>query len=128
MAKDVILHSDLERCRPWIEAALAYTGGTHAWEDIVNSIGTGQMQLWAADRGCIVTEIVVYPRKKVLNIFLAGGDLDQILDMDHDVKRWAKEYGCTAATMMGRMGWKKPLAALDWKLQHGCFLKEFNDG
>ena len=128
MAKDVILHSDLERCRPWIEAALVYTGGTHAWEDVVNSIGTGQMQLWAADRGCIVTEIVIYPRKKVLNIFLAGGDLDQILDMDNDVKRWAEHHGCTAATMMGRMGWKKPLAALDWKLQHGCFLKEFNDG
>ncbi len=48
--------------------------------------------------------------------------------MDNDVKNWAKQHGCTAATMSGRMGWKKPLAPLDWKLQHVSFLKEFNDG
>ena len=79
-------------------------------------------------KGCIVTEIVIYPRKKVLNIFLAGGELDQILDMDHDVKNWAKEHGCTAATMSGRIGWKKPLKPLNWKMQHVSFLKEFEDG
>ena len=71
MAKDTILSNDLETCRPWIEAALEYTGGTHNWEDVVESIAKGTMQLWAAPRGCIVTEIVVYPRKKVLNIFFS---------------------------------------------------------
>ena len=126
--KDFILSEDLERCRSWIEDALEYSNGTHNFDDVVLGIAESKMQLWAAPKGCIVTEIVVYPQKKVLNLFLAGGDLDQILDMDNDVKRWAEHHGCTAATMMGRMGWKKPLAALDWKLQHGCFLKEFNDG
>ena len=58
--------------------------------------------------GCIVTEIVVYPRKKYLNVFLAGGELDQILDMDADVKAWSIEQGCDAAMMSGRIGWKKP--------------------
>ena len=128
MPKDTILSNDLERCRPWIEAALEYTGGTHEWDDIVESIAKGTMQLWAAPRGCIVTEIVIYPRKKVLNIFLAGGELDQILDMDNDVKKWAEHYGCTAATMSGRMGWKKPLAPLNWKMQYVSFQKEFSDG
>ena len=89
MPKDTILSNDLEKCRPWIEAALEYTGGTHYFDDIVESIAKGTMQLWAAPRGCIVTEIVIYPRKKVLNIFLAGGELEQILDMDNDVKEWA---------------------------------------
>lgn len=119
---------ELERCRPWIEAALEYSGGTHNFDDVEAGLALGKMQLWPAPKGCIVTEIVVYPRKKVLNIFLAGGELDQILDMDNDVKNWAKQHGCTAATMSGRMGWKKPLAPLDWKLQHVSFLKEFNDG
>ena len=128
MPKDTILNDDLEKCRPWIEAALVYTGGTHEWDDIVDSIAKGTMQLWAADRGCIVTEIVVYPRKKVLNIFLAGGELDQILDMDNDVKKWAEQHGCSAATMSGRIGWKKPLAPLDWKMQHVSFLKESKNG
>ncbi len=116
--------SQLERCRQWIEDALAYCGGTHEWEDIEKGIMEGRMQLWPAPKGCIVTEIVVYPRKRVLNIFLAGGELDQILDMDTDVKAWAKEQNCTAAIMAGRIGWKKPLAPLDWKMLYASFIKE----
>ena len=128
MPKDTILSNDLEKCRPWIEDALEYCGGTHKFDDIVEAIYAKRMQLWPAPRGCIVTEIVIYPRKKVLNIFLAGGELDQILDMDNDVKNWAKQHECTAATMSGRIGWKKPLKPLNWKMQHVSFLKEFEDG
>ena len=124
LMKDFVLSPDLERCRPWIEAALEYSGGTHIFEDVVSNIAQGTMQLWPAPRGCIVTEIVVYPRKKVLNIFLAGGELDQILDMNDDITAWAKLNGCTAGTMSGRMGWKKPLEKLGWKLQFVTFQKE----
>ncbi len=116
---------ELQRCRPWIEAALEYSGGTHNFEDIVLGIKEARMQLWPSPRGCIVTEIVVYPRKKYLNVFLAGGDLDQILDMDHDVKAWSIEQGCDAAMMSGRIGWKKPLKALGWEVLQTHFVKEF---
>lgn len=116
--------SELERCRDWIEAALEYSGGTHSFDDIVQGIAECRMQLWPAPRGCIVSEIVVYPRKKVINIFLAGGELDQILDMDADVKEWAKAQGCTGAQMSGRLGWKKPLKPLGWEFVHANFTKE----
>ena len=82
------------------------------------------MQLWPAPRGCIVTEIVVYPRKKVLNVFLAGGELDQILDMNNDVKAWALAQGCENATMTGRFGWKKPLMANGWEPLYATYKKE----
>ena len=116
--------NELDRCKPWLEAALEYGGGTHTFDDIVKGVQEGRMQLWPAPRGCIVTEIVVYPRVKAINIFLAGGELDQILDMDADVKAWAKAQGCTIAQMSGRLGWKKPLAPLGWELQHANFQKE----
>ena len=32
------LSPDLQRCKPWIEAALEYCNGTHEWEDIVRGI------------------------------------------------------------------------------------------
>lgn len=124
MAKDTLELSELERCRHWIEAALLYTGGTHQWEDIVEGIKASRMQLWPSERGCIVTEIVVYPRKKVLNIFLAGGELDQILDMNDDVRDWAKSHGCEAGIISGRIGWKKPLLKDGWKLMYANFQKE----
>ena len=116
--------NEMERCREWIESALEYSGGTHAFEDIENGIKEGIMQLWPAPRGCIVTELVVYPRLKVLNLFIAAGELDQILDMHDDIKAWAKVQGCEAAQISGRIGWKKVLEPLGWKTQHVNFQKE----
>ena len=125
MAKDIVTN-EIERCREWIEAALQYTGGTHEFDDIVEGIRSSRMQLWPSNRGCIVTEIVVYPRKKVLNLFLAGGELDQILDMNDDIKAWAKEHGCEAATMSGRLGGTKLLEPEGWKLLYAHFQKEID--
>ena len=116
---------ELARCRAWIEAALEYSGGTHNFDDVAEGLASGKMQLWPAPKGCIVTEIVVYPRKKVLNVFLGGGELEQIMDMHQDVITWAKSQGCEALAMTGRFGWKKPLERHGWKTMHSSYVKEF---
>jgi len=119
------MDSELERCKPWIEAALEYSGGTHDFSDIVEGLRKDVLQLWPTPKGCIVTEIVVYPKKRVLNVFLGGGELEQIMDMHSDVIDWAKAQGCSALTMSGRFGWKKPLQAHGWEAQHASYIKEF---
>lgn len=106
---------DILRCRPWIEDALAYSGGTHTFADVVNGIVDGRMQFWPAPRGCAVTEIVVYPRKRVLHVFLAGGDMDQILDMINSAVEWGKGQGCAGMTIAGRHGWQRVLAKHGYK-------------
>ena len=100
-------HSELVRCRPWLEAAM--THGTHGWGDIVLGLAKGHYQFWPAPNGAAITEIVVYPKRKVLNIFLAGGDLGQLLDMQASAAAWAKAQGCDALMMTGRAGWKRVL-------------------
>jgi len=122
--KDFILSDDLERCKPWIEDALVHSNGTHNFDDVVLGIAESRMQLWAAPRGCIVTEIVVYPQKKVLHLFLAGGKLDQLKDMNTDITNWAIAHGCTGGTLTGRLGWKKALAPLGWKLINAQYALE----
>ena len=104
------LEQDLIRCKPWIEAALEYSGGTHLFEDVVDSVKLGFMQLWSAPRGCAITEILTFPRKKVLHVFLAGGELDQVVDMVDSAKYWGKMQGCSSMTLAGRKGWVKALA------------------
>ena len=101
--------TEMERCRPWIEAALEYSGGTHTFDDVVDGVTSGRMQLWPAPRGCATTEIVLYPRKKVLHVFLAGGDMDQILDMIDSAAAWGRTQDCTALTLAGRLGWQRVL-------------------
>ena len=104
--------TELERCRPWIEAALEYSGGTHTFDDVVDGVTSGRMQLWPAPRGCATTEIVLYPRKKVLHVFLAAGEMDQLFDMIDDATKWAEERGCTAMTLAGRPGWQRAMKPL----------------
>jgi hypothetical protein len=109
--------TEFERCRPWIEAAMQYSGGTHDFSDIANGVSSGRMQFWPAPRGAAITEILVYPKKKVLNVFLAGGDMAQVLDMIADAKAWGKCHGCTSISMTGRKGWARVLNKHGWKEQ-----------
>lgn len=109
------LGEELIRCRPWIEAALEYTGGTHDYEDIVQGCYEARMQLWPAERAAAITEVIVYPRKKVLHVFLAGGEMKQLLDMIADAAEWGRQHGCEAMTMAGRSGWERVLGAEGWR-------------
>ena len=116
--------NELLRCKPWIEAALGYSGGTHTFKDIVDGISSGRLQLWPADNSCLVTEIVAYPQKKVLNVFLGGGELEEIAGMHTDVIAWAKAQGCEALTVSGRKGWERALKRHGWKPLHVTLTKE----
>lgn len=100
---------ELVRCKPWLEAAIERTGGTHVLEDVVQAVIEGKMQFWPAPRGCAVTEIIAFPQKKVLHIFLAGGEMDQIIDMDSSAVEFAKMNGCTGMSIAGRKGWSRVL-------------------
>ena len=78
------IQDELLKCRGWIQSALEKGGDTHDFVDIVDKVMSGHMQLWSGANGCAVTEILVYPNKKILHVFLAGGDqghgIQQITD------------------------------------------------
>ena len=108
-----------------LRRALDIPNGTHDFIDVAEGLYRGTMQLWPAEKGCIVTEIVVYPKKKALNVFLGGGELDQILDMHENVIEWAKRKGCECLMMTVALAGKKPLEKHGWKTLHSSYVKEF---
>ena len=115
---------ELMRCRDWIEGALQYSGGTHTFRDVFEAVVEGRMQLWANDESCAVTEIVVYPKKKVLHVFLAGGRMEGITEMQESAEVWGKSQGCSAMTIAGRKGWSRVLADYGYKEQFVTLAKE----
>ncbi len=123
------IQEELMRGKAWIESALKKGGETHDFKDIVDGVLSGHMQLWMGANGCAVTEVIVYPNKKVLHVFLAGGDkgygIKQITDMHDDAMAWGKEQGCNGMTVAGRKGWKKVLQSKGWTEQFTTLLKEF---
>lgn len=88
-----------------LAAALAYSGGSHTLDDIADGMAAHLYQYWPGPDSVIVTEIVVSPRMKTLNFFLAGGSMRELQAMTPDIEQWGRERGCTLATLTGRKGW-----------------------
>lgn len=104
----------MDDVRKYIEPALEYSGGTHEWLDIVRGVHDFRMQLWANDKAAAITEIIDFPQKRVLNVFLAGGDMDHLMDMLDSAKAWGKGEGCSEIIMSGRKGWLRVLDKQGW--------------
>lgn len=98
---------DIDAYRPQIEAALAYSGGTHTFEDIRAMVAEGRLQFWPGPHSVGITEIQATPQRRTLNIFLAGGDAAELEALLPAVIEWAKTQGCTHGLMIGRRGWER---------------------
>jgi len=116
--------SDWERCRPWIEAALPYAGGTHTIEDIEAEIGRGQLALMAGRESAMLCEIRNYPRLRALHIFLAGGDLKELRSFNAMMDNAARVMECSRISIGGRHGWERALSDLGYRKRWTVLSKE----
>jgi len=124
---EAVLHTAEDVVGPYrelLEMALARAGGTHTYEDVLELISVGDMFFWPASKSCMVTEIVQYPRKRALHVFLAAGDLAEIKDMESSLIAFAKSLKCSALSMSGRKGWTKALKDMDWHEAHITLVKQ----
>lgn len=97
----------LARYRRHIEAALAYAGHTHLYADVAELIAAGHVQCWPGPASVVITELCSYPRRRTLNIWLAGGNLREIEAMEPVILAWGRAQGCDSATFTGRRGWAR---------------------
>lgn len=108
---------DISRFRPHISAALAYSGGTHQYEDVAEMIAAGRANLWPGPESVIVTEVIQHPREKHLHFFLAAGNRRELAAMHPLVCDWGRAQGCTKASLVGRKGWQRTfLAGAGWRV------------
>lgn len=101
--------------RPQIEAALVYAHGTHLFEDVVQMVAESRAQMWVNRDSVAITEIIAYPRKKVLHCFLAGGKSAEIIEMMDSAAAWGRLHGCSSFTIAGRKGWQRVLRKYGWR-------------
>ena len=113
------------RCSKYIEDALEYAGGSHTLQDVMLAVAEGKAQFFPLDKSAIVTEIVDYPQKAMCRIWLAGGDLDELLEAEAAIAAWAKTLGCSGMEIIGRRGWSRKLES--YRESAVVLMKDFSD-
>ena len=102
-----------DQIKAHLESALEHCRGTHALEDVLAGIQKGQLQLWVGRASVAVTEWISYPRKRVLSVFLAGGDIEDMALHLPGIEAFARGGGAGALMMHGRIrrpnGWDRML-------------------
>ena len=97
--------TEWKRCGPFLERAL----GAWTLEAVEQEIRAGRAQFWPMDHSAVVTQIHTYPRGKVLRIWLAGGQWDELAHYLPSADAYARAQGCVAVEVEGRPGWERLL-------------------
>ncbi len=119
MIVSAVLPQDIEyvwsHIEDYMRGAAKYTHGRFEVEDIKRCLTTDRIQqLWIAYEdekvyGAVITEIMEYPRMRVLVMHFTGGvELPKWkADMLALLQRFARDNGCKTIESIGRAGWKK---------------------
>lgn len=102
---------DIREYKTYIESALEYADQSHSFDDICDLVEKGLLQFWPGPNSAILTEIIAYPRYRVLNFFLAGGTLSELEVMYSAIESWGAAQGCDRAVLTGRKGWERTFLA-----------------
>jgi hypothetical protein len=100
---------EFERCADYIQAALVYAGHSHTLQDVWQAITNKQAAFFPLEKSAIVVEIVDYPQRATCRIWLAGGDMEELIEAEKNVCDWARELGCDSMEIIGRKGWERQL-------------------
>lgn len=92
------LFAEWARVKPFLLPAIACTNGTHTVDDVLLMLGAGQLTLWPGAKAALITEIEQKPRMKVLNVFLGGGDVRELIQIENRLVDFARAQGCTRIT------------------------------
>jgi hypothetical protein len=114
--------TDEER-RARFEAALHYGGDTHGVDDVLDMVREGTAQFWSNGDGCIVTEILKFPRFDAVNYWLISGELRACLALEEQITAFAIERGAKVAMATGRRGWGRVAAPTGWRPHMHTFWK-----
>lgn len=93
-------------------------------QDILDEIRIGKLQSFAVGDSWAVTQVVDFPRRRMLEVFLVVGHLRDIDALSHKVEEFAVESGATVIRCFGRDGFEKVASKHGWTSGQRIYYKE----
>lgn len=87
------------------EEGLRRGGGLYTPQDIIDACRDGEMQMWTHEDSFAVTQIVNFPRKRILNVVLVVGHMKDLDSIWPNVLQFAQDVAVDFVRAVGRPGW-----------------------
>jgi len=100
---------DWQAAAPHLRAALRHCGDTHKLDDVMRMVMERDADLYVGRASAVVTQELDLPTGRQLHFWLAGGDLDELIEIERDVEHAAKKHGIRRISIIGRRGWQRKL-------------------
>ena len=105
------------RCKHWIEKALEHQD-SYTINDVEDKIRHGLFHLWPGKRSAMVTEFVIFPQNKAMNLLLCGGDYTELEEMLPSLEAFARAAKCKRLYGGGRKGWLRKIKHLGFESEY----------
>jgi hypothetical protein len=117
-----------ERSKPFLANALEHSGNEYTVDDVLKEIQDDHAIFYPTKKGASVFRIARYPRKRMLRIWLAGGDMGSSIDSILEAAEYhAAEHECDGIEVLGRRGWERVLKPYGYEHKRVMLIKELGD-
>ena len=98
-----------ERSKPFLADALGFSG-SHSVEDVLEEVKEGSAVFYPVRDGAAVFRLGEYPQKRVLLIWLYGGEMASNIEGVLEAAEFhAEQLECAELMIVGRRGWERVL-------------------
>ena len=106
-----------ERCKPFIEKAVKHQD-SYTIDDVEDKIRHGLFHLWPGKESAFVTEIIIFPQNKAMNLLFCGGNYKEIEEILESIEIFAKNAGIKRLYGGGRKGWIRKIKHLGFEQEY----------
>ena len=97
-----LVEKSLDRC----------ADGTWQVDDVREAVLDGRCQFWPGGDAVAISELLHFPRKTALNVWIVGGNMQTLYGMFPSFEAFARANNCYAIYGSGRKGWQRQLMDL----------------
>lgn len=105
-----------------LDRVLDRMGGLYTAKDILDRVELGSMQMFSENDSIAITQISVYPQRRVLDIIAVVGGIGDLRVLHDRILEFASHVGVGVIQAYGRRGWLADAEKRGWKVKARSFV------